>query len=592
MPNFISEDQIEQATLQALQQTHGFQRLNCFTVDPADLNDGSNRRDKREVILRDRIRAAAIRLNPDLPDAAIDRAVEVLTQPRSAMSTLAANTELDGLIRDGIQVEYENDRGRTVPGCVRVIDFDDPSPHGGNEFLAVSQLWIQTNGTPPFRRPDILLYVNGLPLVFIELKNSNVSLKNAFDDNLSNYKRDIPQLFHTNAVCILSNALETKVGSFTASWDYFFYWLRVEDEKEKIDRVQIRQSGTSLERAIAGLCAPAKLLDYVENFVLFYRQEQKIVAQNHQFIGVNRAIESVQKRETKGGKLGVFWHTQGSGKSFSMIFYVRKIQRKLTGNFTFVVVTDRDDLDSQIYRNFLHTETVKKKEAAQPRNSEQLRAYLSQDKRIIFTLIHKFRYDKGKRYPLLSDRRDIIVIVDEAHRTQYKSLAENMRAGLPNTNYLAFTGTPLLGRDRKTNQWFGDYVSEYNFSQSMDDGATVPLFYQKRVPEVLIQNEDLSDEFYQILEEENLDDAQQTKLEKQFAQEIEVIKRDDRLEQIAQDIAFHFPRRGYLGKALVVSVDKFTTVRMYDKVQRLWKEEIKHLRGRIRQSTTRLKKSN
>ena len=238
MPNFISEDQIEQATLQALQQTHGFQRLNCFTVDPADLNDGSNRRDKREVILRDRIRAAAIRLNPDLPDAAIDRAVEVLTQPRSAMSTLAANTELDGLIRDGIQVEYENDRGRTVPGCVRVIDFDDPSPHGGNEFLAVSQLWIQTNGTPPFRRPDILLYVNGLPLVFIELKNSNVSLKNAFDDNLSNYKRDIPQLFHTKAVCILSNVLETKVGSFTASWDYFFYWLRVEDEKEKIDRVQ------------------------------------------------------------------------------------------------------------------------------------------------------------------------------------------------------------------------------------------------------------------------------------------------------------------------------------------------------------------
>jgi len=182
-----------------------------------------------------------------------------------------------------------------------------------------------------------------------------------------------------------------------------------------------------------------------------------------------------------------------------MIFYARKIFRKFTGNYTFVVVTDRDDLDGQIYRNFLNTGTVTKKEAAQPRNSTQLREYLGQNKRLVFTLIQKFRYDKGKAYPLLSDRDDIIVIVDEAHRTQYKSLAENMRKGLPKAQYLAFTGTPLLGKERKTNAWFGDYVSEYNFSQSMDDGATVPLFYKKRVPEVLIQNEDLSEEFYESL---------------------------------------------------------------------------------------------
>ncbi|PZV22119.1 MAG: deoxyribonuclease [Leptolyngbya sp.] len=582
MANFISEDQIEQATLKKLQQEYGFELLNCDTANREDLNDRSNRRNKRDVILRDRLRAAALRLNPDLPETAIDQAVDLLTQQRAAMSTTAANYEIDSLIRDGIQVEYENTQGRTVPGRVRVIDFNNPSPSGPNEFLAVSQLWIQ--GESIFRRPDILIYINGLPLVFIELKRSDVSVKNAFDENLTNYKRDIPQLFHTNAVCILSNALETKVGSFTATWDYFFNWLRVDDEKEKIDREQIKESGTSLERAIAGLCAPAKLLDYIENFVLYYNQDQKIIAQNHQFIGVNRAIDAAQQRQSKEGKLGVFWHTQGSGKSFSMIFYVRKIQRKLTGNFTFVVVTDRDDLDRQIYKNFLNTETVKKKEAAQPSNSEQLREYLSQDKRIIFTLIHKFRYDKGKKYPLLSDRDEIIVMVDEAHRTQYKSLAENMRAGLPNANYLAFTGTPLLGKARKTNQWFGDYVSEYNFSQSMDDGATVPLFYKKRVPEVLIQNDDLSDEFYQILEDENLDDAQQAKLERQFAREVEVIKRPDRLERIAEDIVYHFPRRGYLGKGVVVSVDKFTAVRMYDKVQRLWKEEIKHLVGRIKKS--------
>ena len=335
---------------------------------------------------------------------------------------------------------------------------------------------------------------------------------------------------------------------------------------------------------IEGLFARRKLLDYIENFILYYKENEKIIAQNHQFIGVNRAYETFLKREELKGKLGVFWHTQGSGKSFSMIFYARKIFRKQTGNFTFVVVTDRDDLDGQIYRNFLHTGTVTKAEAAQPKDSEEMRKFLGQNKRLVFTLIQKFRWPKGKPYPLLSPRDDIIVIVDEAHRTQYKDLAENMRAGLKNALYIAFTGTPLLGRQRKTNQWFGDYVSEYNFQQSMDDGATVPLFYEKRVPQVLIQNENLSEEFYQILEDENLDDAQQAKLENKFAAEIEVIKRDDRLETIAKDIVYHFPRRGYLGKGMVVSLDKFTAVKMYDKVQRLWKEEIKELRGQINNS--------
>ncbi|GAQ00110.1 type I restriction endonuclease subunit R [Leptolyngbya sp. NIES-2104] len=589
MPNFISEDDIEQAILRKLNQTYGFQLLNCYTVNADDLNDRSNRTDKRDVIFHDRLKAAALRLNPALPETAIDKALAILTNQRSTLSTIAANREIDGLIRNGIQIEYENAQGRTENGQVRIIDFNDPRPNGNNEFLAVSQLWIKGDRT--YRRPDILLYINGLPLVFIELKNSNIKLQSAYDDNLTNYKRDIPQLFHTNAFCILSNAIETKIGSFTAAWEYFFHWLRPEDEKEKLDRDQLKESGTSLERAIDGLCALPKLLDYLENFILFHKETQKIIAQNHQFIGVNRAIESFTDRKAKEGKLGVFWHTQGSGKSFSMIFYARKIFRKLKGNFTFVVITDREDLDRQIYRNFLNTETVKKDEAAQPNNSKEMRQFLSQNKRIVFTLIQKFRYEKGKPYPKLSDRDDIIVIVDEAHRTQYKSLAENMRTGLPNANYLAFTGTPLLGKDRKTNAWFGDYVSEYNFSQSMDDGATVPLFYQKRVPEVLIQNEDLSEEFYQILEEENLDDAQQASLERKFAREVEVIKRDDRLDTIAKDIVYHFPRRGYLGKGMIVSVDKFTAVKMYDKVQHHWKAEIKNLVGRIKRSSNDIEKA-
>ena len=585
MPNFISEDDIEQTLLQRLQHVCGFDVLNCNTTDPADLNDGSGRKDKRDVLLPHRLKAAALRLNPQIPEATVDEALARLADRRQAMSLVAANREVDGLLRDGIAVTYDDAQGHRQQEQLKLIDFNTANVKD-NEFLAVSQLWVKCTGTTAladYRRPDVLLYVNGIPLVFVELKNSNVKLRSAYSDNLTNYKHDIPQLFITNAFCVLSNAVETRLGSLTGQWEHFFGWLRVNDEKEKVDRVQIANTGTSLERLIEGLFPKERLLDYVENFVLFHRETNKILAQNHQFIGVNHALAQFEERNAldSRGKLGVFWHTQGSGKSFSMVFYVRKIFRKLTGNFSFVVVTDREDLDGQIYRNFLNTGTVKVQDAAQPKNSEELRKFLGQNKRLVFTLIQKFRFAKGVAYPVLSDRDDIVVIVDEAHRTQYKTLAENMRAGLPNASYLAFTGTPLLGRERKTNEWFGDYVSEYTFQQSMEDGATVPLFYQKRVPEMQIQNEDLSEEFYQIIEEENLDDAQQEKLEKRFATEMQVITRDDRLETIAKDIAYHFPRRGYLGKGMVVTVDKFTAVKMFDKVQRLWKEDIKALLGRI-----------
>ena len=566
--------------MQKLQHLHGFDSLDCHTDDPEDLNDGSGRTNKRDVILVDRVREAAIHLNPTIPAKVIEDALEKLLDRRQAMTLIAANQEVYSLLRDGIPVEFDDAQGQKQTERVRLIDFNNP---GANRYLAVTQLWIK--GERGFRRPDVVLYVNGLPLVFIELKNSNVKLKTAFDDNLTNYKREIPQLFLTNVFCVLSNAVETKVGSITAEWEHFFNWLRADDEKEKIDREAIKAKGTSLEGVIAGLFPRQRLLDYVENFILYYKDKEKIIAQNHQFIGVNRAYEKFVRRVELQGRLGVFWHTQGSGKSFSMIFLVRKILRKQGSNFMFVVVTDREDLDGQIYRNFLHTNTVTKAEAAQPTNSEEMRKFLGQKKRLVFTLIQKFRWDKGTAYPLLSDSKDIIVIVDEAHRTQYKALAENMRAGLKNAQYLAFTGTPLLGSERKTSQWFGDYVSEYNFQQSMDDGATVPLFYQKRVPQVLIQNDDLTEDLAEICEEENLDDAQQAKLENKFAQEIEVIKRDDRLDTIAADMVYHFPRRGYLGKGMVVSLDKFTAVKLYDKVQRLWKEQIKELRGQIMQAT-------
>lgn len=576
MANFISEDRIEKAIVGLLTEKFGWRHINCYTAQPEDLNDHSNRSSKSDVILFDILNERVKSLNKGIPQSALDDAVARLTARRYSMSPILANKEVYEQIRDGVQVDYENAKGKKERAWVKIIDFNNP---GTNDFLAVTQLWIK--GERYFRRPDILLYVNGIPLVFIELKNSNIPLKNAYDDNLINYRRDIPLLFQFNAICLLSNAIETRVGSVTAGWEHFFHWLRVDDEREKVNREELKEAGTSAERAVEGLCTPERLLDYIENFILYYHNSTKIIAQNHQFVGVNKAIASFETREGRGGKLGVFWHTQGAGKSFSMIFYVRKIFRKYTGNFSFVVITDRDDLDGQIYRNFLHTETVKKNEAARPRNSDEMRQFLSLNKRLVFTLIHKFRWPQGKEYPLLSPRDDIIVMVDEAHRTQYKTLADNMRAGLPNAQYIAFTGTPLLGRERKTNAWFGDYVSEYNFVQSVDDEATVPLFYQKRVPDVLIQNEDLSEEFYRILEDENLDEKQQEKLEREFASEIEVIKRDDRLETIAKDIVQHFPRRGYLGKGMVISVDKFTAVKMYDKVQAEWKADIKRIVGLI-----------
>lgn len=597
--NYISEEDIEQAILKKLNSDFGFDLLNCFTTKPDALDDSSGRTDKRDVVLADKLKSACQRLNPGIPEATIDSVVATVADRRGAMSPMAANIELDRLIRDGVPVQFDDAQGVKQNETVRLIDFDNPvvGDPAGNDYLAVSQLWIQSTGHAPkaaFRRPDVILYVNGLPLVFIELKNSNVKLRTALDDNLQNYKNDIPQLFHCNAFCILSNAIETKVGSFTAGWEHFFNWLRIDEEDESVNRAEIADKGTSLEYAVAGLCQPQKLLDYVENFILIYNGKSKIIAQNHQFMGVNNAFDLFLKRDELEGRLGVFWHTQGSGKSFSMIFYSRKIFRKVTGNFSFVVVTDRNDLDRQIYKNFLNTGTVSKADAAQPANAEEMRKFLGQNKKVVFTLIQKFRYDKGKKYPHLFEPgdREIIVMVDEAHRTQYKSLAENMRAGLKGAHFMAFTGTPLLGRERKTNSWFGDYVSEYNFQQAMDDGATVPLFYNKRVPKMLIQNDDLSEEFCELVEDEDLSEAQQIKLEKKFASEMEVIKRPDRLETIADDIVYHFPRRGYLGKGMMIAVDKFTAVKMYDLVQTRWKAEIKRLRGVIKKSSNDIEKAH
>ena len=573
MRNFISEDDIEQAILQKL-GAEPF-RYDIVRCDPSPdkrevLPDGTGRSDKKKCVLPLVLRDALSRLNPAIPPEKLDEIAKDLCRDFSGADLTATNYKYYNLIRNGVQVTLRKN-GKEDFDFVKLVDFERPE---NNTFTAVSQMWIQ--GRMYWHRPDVLLFVNGLPMVFIELKNSIVKVEEAYRKNLTNYKADIPNLFAFNQVCVLSNGLETRLGAFNAGYNHFFEWLKVDSEKEHPDRKALKAANTvgesSVRYFVDGFLRPERLIDYIENFIMFRNQKDKIIAKNHQFLGVNNLMESVRNRAELQGKLGVFWHTQGSGKSFSMVFFVRKVRRKIPGNFTFLVITDRADLDDQIHKNFVKTEVIGPKDECQPKNGQQLRDYLKTNKAVIFTLIHKFNYDKKKEkeYPLLSTRDDIIVLVDEAHRTQYKDLAENMRKALPNANYIAFTGTPLLGSKRLTNQWFGNYVSEYNFAQSVEDGSTVPLFYSRRVPEVGLENDFLDDDVVEIIEEENLNEDETRLLENSLSRIIEVIKRDDRLDKIAQDIAHHFPRRGFLGKGMVVSVDKYTAVKMYDKVQHYW----------------------
>ena len=574
MKAFISEDDIEQAICEHLSQPgFGWKRIECDpSVAAQDDVSKTGRANPSECILPKVLREALGRINPKVDGAILDQIVADLRKDYSGTDMVDTNYRLYNQIRNGIKVDTRTDKGDDFE-VVKLIDFDNVS---NNDYHCVNQMWIK--GRFNYRRPDVLLFVNGLPVVFIELKNSTVKVEQAYKKNLVDYRKDIPNIFALNQICVLSNGFQTRIGAWDAKYEYFFEWLRANDEKEKVDRKLIGSDNISIKILADGLFKKERLLDYIENFIFFVRQRTKIIAQNHQFLGVNNLIENVKNREHLNGKLGVFWHTQGSGKSYSMVMLVRKVKHKLNGNFTFLIVTDRADLDTQIHKTFVRAGVVGEKEECQPKDSKQLKTFLSKNKGMVFTLIHKFRPDKGHEtepFPLLTDRNDVFVLVDEAHRTQYKNLAENMHRGLPNANYIAFTGTPLLGRKRLTNQWFGDYVSEYNFTQAIEDHATVPLFYSRRVPEVGLDNKWLDTDIDKIVEDEDLNNRERELLENSGVRILEVIKRDDRLDKIAKDIAHHFPRRGFMGKGMVVSVDKFTAVKMYDKVQHYWEEEKK-----------------
>tara|TARA_R110001583_G_scaffold168278_1_gene321132 strand:- start:7478 stop:10660 length:3183 start_codon:yes stop_codon:yes gene_type:complete len=580
--SYTEDALVEQPAIQLFSELN-WETITCWDEVFGSVNDESlhnrplflGRETRNDVVLFARLKAALLKLNPDINPLIIQEAIDEIARDRSVMTSVSANEVVYELLHNGYvyttEAEGEDD-------CVvRYVDWNNSSE---NDFLLCSQMSI--TGEIETRRPDLLGFINGLPFVFIELKASHKNLLTAYKDNLADYRKTIPQLFIYNQLILLSNGVQSKVGSISSQWEHFSEWKKIESESE--------QRRVSLEVAIRGVCEKNRLLDIIENYVLFIKAKHtvKIIAKYHQYLGVNQALSGLTNVKERTGQLGVFWHTQGSGKSFSMVFFCKKAFRKYTGNWTFVLVTDRTDLDDQIYKTFNAAGIVT--ENCQADSGAQLKLLLGEDHRFVFTLIQKFKGDEKGNYPILSERDDIIVITDEAHRSQYDSLAMNMRYAMPNASFMAFTGTPLLTGEAKTQEVFGDYISIYNFSDAVDDGATLPLYYENRVPEVSLSNEDIGDGITEILDEADLTDEQEARLETEFSKAYHIITRDDRLETVAKDLVEHYINRapfsnGMLGKAMVVSIDKATTIKMYDKVQQAWKAKLSSLQSQAKYAT-------
>lgn len=578
-----SEDQlIEQATEDVLKELD-WQVVTAWQNESFGEEGLLGRDNKTEVVLERHLLAALKRYNPDLPDLAYKRAIEKIVQKEAGKNLAQQNKAKYQLLKNGVEVSFTNAQGKSEKKTLKIFDYKD---YNNNEFLAVRQL--EVSGELYNRRPDVVGFVNGIPLVFIELKSHAVDLRSAYEDNFKDYKDTIPHLFHHNAFVILSNGIDSKVGTVTSPYKYFLDWKRItEEEKGEV----------SLDTMLRGVCAPQHLMDIFENFLLFDESSGNIVklmAKNHQFIGVNRVLENVKNIEDLEGKLGVYWHTQGSGKTYSMVFLCEKIHRKFGGSYTFLIVVDRTELENQAYDTFSGVGIVNNKNVIAGKKSgisgrDHLRELLSDNHRYVFSLIHKFSIDPEKEteYPLITDRKNIIVISDEAHRTQGGKYARNMRFyGLPNASYLGFTGTPIIKDEEEvTKNIFGEYVSVYDFKRAIEDEATLPLKYLNRGERLNIENPALDEQMAEILESENLDEDQQKKLAYLFKKEYPILTSEQRLRAIAKDLVWHFNERGYQGKAMFVALDKPTAVRMYDYVMEYWPEYLQELQTQIDKAT-------
>lgn len=552
-----SEDGIVEKPALALLQELGWHHVDLHGEQPGPANP-TGRTSFQQAYFPSYLKAALRKLNPAMPADALSEAEGELTRDRSAMLPVAANREVLSLIRNGVPVQVRRDDGKFVDLLVRVIDWRDIA---ANHFVVASQVWI--DGVLHRRRPDTIGFVNGLPLLLAEWKGPACPLADAYDNNLRDYRDTIGHLFPANGFVILSNGLEAVMGAAHAPYEVFAPWKRLEEDGP---------DDPSLETLLRATCEPARFLDLIESFVLFDEARgglRKIVGKYHQVLGVNRAIEAVRHIASNRGRLGVFWHTQGSGKSLSMVMFAEKVLRRLGGNYTFVIVTDRTELDDQIAGQFASAGALTKDiHQAQAGSRAHLKELLAGNERYVFSLIQKFSTADREPMPVLSQRSDIIVMTDEAHRSQYDQLAANMRAALPNASFIGFTGTPLIqGEESRTREVFGDYVSVYDFARSVRDGATVPLFYEARKPELQLHSEEFREEMDALLDEAMLDEEQEKKLSQRFGRQYTLITAPDRLDKVAEDVALHFAMRGYRGKAMFVAIDKATAVAMHDRVK-------------------------
>lgn len=626
-----SEDRLVQATFaEHLEKVLGWESVYAWNDEAFGSGGTLGRADTKEIVLVRDLRAALERLNAGLPPSAIDDALRALTVNDVSRSMLQHNRDFYRMLRGGVPVHYRDASGHQKSAHVRVIDFDNN--RGSNRFLAVRELKLTGIRTPNYnRRADLVCFVNGLPLVFIELKAVYKNIRAGFDGNLRDYMDEnvIAHAFHHNAFVIVSNGDHARYGSITSEWEHFNDWKRLEEND---------QGSLDAEVLLNGMLTHARLLDLVENFILYDESKpgatRKVIARNHQVLGVNRAVASVVRQEElkreipvdkrllhrivelpieraepkarrknskeiaplppspfipEGpvkiverahpdlGRLGVFWHTQGSGKSYSMAFFAEKVRRKLPGNFTFLLMTDRNDLDSQIYKTFVGC-GVADDQTPRATSGTDLEKVLKENHRYVFSLIHKFNQDVKPADPY-SERDDIIVISDEAHRTQAGRLARNMHIALPNAAFIGFTGTPLFKQDQLTKRIFGDYVSRYDFKRSEEDGATVKLVYANRGEKLGVSCRDLNDTIVDKIEEAELDTDQQALLDKLLGKDYEVITADERLEKIAADFVDHCAKRWESGKSLFVCIDKITCARMYQFITPRWKAKTEAVRA-------------
>src|SRR5579871_2258507 len=571
------------------------------------------RTDTREVVLTRDLERALYRLNPHLPPHAIKDAVAQLTQHDFTRSLLQHNRDFYAMIRDGVPVSYRDPQGHLHAERARVIDVPN------NRFLAVRELKITGLRSPAYnRRADLVCFVNGLPLVFIELKAVYRNIRAGYDGNLRDYMDEhvIAHAFHHNAFLIVSNGHRAPYGSITSQWEHFAEWKRL-DERD--------HGSLEAEVLLNGMLEHGRLLDLVQNFILFDDSKpgatRKVIGRNHQVLGVNNAVAAVVRQEELKkefppdrrlqwrvvelpadeladveprrpevlklvesahpdlGKLGVFWHTQGSGKSYSMAFFTEKVRRTVSGKFTFLLMTDRNDLDDQIYKTFIGC-GIASKQTPRASSGEHLRDLLRENHAFIFSLIHKFNQDVDPKEPY-STRDDIVVISDEAHRTQAGKLARNMRLALPNAAFIGFTGTPLFKNDHLTRRIFGGYISRYDFKRSEQDGATVKLVYENRGEKLRVARLDLNDRIADAIARAELDPDKEALLEKLLGKEYEVITAGERLDKIADDFVEHCATRWESGKSMLVCIDKITCGRMWQKIMPRWEAKLNAIQASI-----------